>query len=565
MIKSENLNLFWASVIVEELLRCGVDLFCISPGSRSAPLTIAAARRAPDRTLIFPDERGAAFFALGYAKACGRPAALIATSGTAGANFYPAVIEAAAEFIPMVLLTADRPPELHDVGANQTIRQNTLYGDFVCRSFALPCPDERISPLYPVSTVDWALACPGPVHLNVPFREPLEPKAEPYDYPNREAFDRWAASGRPLTEYRISPPRIDEGTMDKIASLLQSSRTPMLVVGGSAFPRPQPRTAELIRRLQLPTHVDVSNPLRFAELGAPAADDVDLIAVPLLPDAVLHLGGPLLSKRLQLLLKKAAPSLYVHVHDLPARVDPEQLVTHRIIAPPEDVAAALLERLPAAAVAAVESCRQALLDELLPKESLNEPAVARLISRLLPPDHALFLSNSMPVRDMHLFAARTVERPVGCRRGVSGIDGIVASAAGFARGCGRPVTLLIGDLALLHDLNSLLLVARTPLPLIIVVINNDGGGIFSFLPIAEHKDLLRDYFQAPHGITFEKAAELFGLAYERPADLRAFEQAYRRAAARPASTLIEVAVNAEENIRLYKDIEAQVKRLGSRS
>jgi 2-succinyl-5-enolpyruvyl-6-hydroxy-3-cyclohexene-1-carboxylate synthase len=565
LISTENINSFWASLVVEELVRSGVTLFCISPGSRSAPLTVAAVRNPQAHSVICNDERGAAFFALGYAKATGVPAALISTSGTAAANYFPAVVEAAMDAAPMILLTADRPPELHETGANQTIRQDHLFDDYLNWRFTMPCPDDRLSSAFVLSTMDWAVARaigtpPGPVHINMMFREPLTPIDRPFLLPQLDAFKNWETSRSPWTQYRQGHTEIAENDLTELLPLLNAAERPLLILGRMASHQEHGKIVELAQRLQWPTHIDIANPLRFLSLDVPAADEIALLSEKFKtsnqPDFVLHLGGAFLSKNLQRLLEASTPNVYIHIHSFFQRSDPGHLITRRIIAEPNHAASLLLDHLHQRPRAKSSADQQNWLDDLLfPDEQLTEPAVARLVSQLLPPDHALFLGNSMPVRDMHLFAQPgAAPRLVGSNRGASGIDGTIASAAGFARGCGTPTTLLIGDLALLHDLNSLLLVHRSTQSLTIIVLNNNGGGIFSLLPIARHPDVM-EFFHSPHGLTFKHAAVMFGLNYEQPKNISEFIKAYTQAVDSGESTLIEVLTDKESNALLHQKIE----------
>ncbi|MDZ7371297.1 MAG: thiamine pyrophosphate-dependent enzyme, partial [candidate division KSB1 bacterium] len=266
--------------------------------------------------------------------------------------------------------------------------------------------------------------------------------------------------------------------------------------------------------------------------------------------------GPFLSKRLQTMLEANPPRCFIHIDEFLRRTDPGHWVTHRFTAAPETVARALAEQLPRHSWVG----KSQGLDEALFLDALDEPSTAFWISRLLPERHGLFLGNSMPVRDMHWFACRSKKpRAVGCNRGVSGIDGTVAAAVGFARGLAAPTTLLIGDLALLHDLNSLLLAARSPLPLTIVVLNNNGGGIFAFLPIADYAEYA-DYFQTPHGLQFRQAAALFGLDYEQPKSVDEFKAAFQRALTSGRSTLIEVISGSRENLQAHRRIEKAIRQ-----
>ena len=581
-----NLPRLWADLLIEELLRSGVGLFCLASGSRSTPLVSAIAEnpRARERVLLHYDERGTAFAALGYARATGHPAAWITTSGTAVANGFPAVVEASTDEAPMILLTADRPPELRDTGANQTIDQPHIFGGYVRWSFDLPAPDPRIDPAMVMTTADQAVhrtlhAPPGPVHLNAPFREPLAPAADGEDYSEYlSGLSRWLNGETPYTTYPATAPSADA---EALYRELRGASRGLLVAGrlGSAAERDSVQS--LAGSLGWPLLPDIASGLRLGgEAQNRAAQNraayYDLLladekfAESHAPEAVLHVGGRLVSKRLQQHISRSAPSPYAVVHASPTRFDPDHRVTHNVEA---DVAkfccelAQLARRDPphpdaewaeSWSIASRKSGEE--LERALPQSvEPSEPLVARAVSRLAPEGWGLFLASSMPVRDMDSYAAADGSAPeVGVNRGASGIDGTVASAAGFSRGLGRPVALVIGDLALLHDLNSLAMLRESPHPLVIVAVNNDGGGIFSFLPVSEHRDIFEPYFGTPHGLCFESAAEMFGLAYERPADGQSFSRAFQEACERSSSTLIEVRTNRDANLALHRDLQQKI-------
>jgi 2-succinyl-5-enolpyruvyl-6-hydroxy-3-cyclohexene-1-carboxylate synthase len=275
---------------------------------------------------------------------------------------------------------------------------------------------------------------------------------------------------------------------------------------------------------------------------------------------VVHVGGRALSKRLEQFLASSSPDPYVVVRENPFRLDPAHRVTHCVEANVLDFCSALA-RAAAENPPAMDSSWTAgwleasqevgrHLDGDLSGEP-NEPLVARALSQNAPPDHGLVVASSMPVRDMDTYATNNgAPVPVAANRGASGIDGTVATAAGFARGLGRPVTLLIGDLALLHDMNSLAMLRDVHV--VVVVLNNDGGGIFSFLPIARHEGFFEAYFGTPQGVVFEPAAKMFGLAYEHPGTMEGFVEAYRSACARGSSTLIEIETDRGENVTLHR-------------
>jgi 2-succinyl-5-enolpyruvyl-6-hydroxy-3-cyclohexene-1-carboxylate synthase len=567
-------NRLWADLIVEELIRTGVDFFCVAPGSRSTPLVAALASNPNAKNLVHFDERGTAFAALGFARASGRPAAWITTSGTAVANGLPAVVEAATDAVPMILLTADRPPELRETGANQTVVQPDIFGGYVRWSFDLPAPDPYLDPAMVLTTVDQAVyrarrAPRGPVHLNLMFREPFLPD------PDEElpAPPRWRESREPYTRYTATRPAVDPADVEHLLEALRPVKRG-LVVAGRLESREQGETAlGLAESLGWPLLPDVGSQVRLGvhSKSLVAYHDALLASEPFketnAPEAVLHIGGRALSKRLEQFLARSRPDPYVVVRENPFRLDPGHQVTHSVEADIVGFCDALARVAgggssvdPAwtagwhEASGRVDICLDRLFAGM---EELNEPLVARLISRHIPEGHGLCVASSMPIRDVDTFAATDgAIVPVAANRGASGIDGTVATAAGFARGSGLPITLLIGDLALLHDLNSLAMLRE--LPVVVAVLNNDGGAIFSFLPVARHKEFFEPYVSTPQGVSFEGAAKMFGFAYELPSTTEEFVEAYSAAVARGAPTLIEVRTDREENVALHRKLFSRI-------
>jgi 2-succinyl-5-enolpyruvyl-6-hydroxy-3-cyclohexene-1-carboxylate synthase len=571
-------NRLWADLIVEELTRTGVDFFCVAPGSRSTPLVAALASNPKAKNLVHFDERGAAFAALGYARASGRPAAWITTSGTAVANGLPAVVEAATDAVPMILLTADRPPELRETGANQTVVQPDIFGGYVRWSFDLPAPEPNLNPAMVLTTVDQAVyrarrAPKGPVHLNLMFREPFLPDPEEHLDEELPAPPRWRESREPYSRYAATRPAVDPDEVEHLAEALRPVKRG-LVVAGRLGSREQGEAAlRLAASLRWPLLPDVGSQVRLGihSKSLVAYHDALLASEPFketnAPEAVLHVGGRALSKRLEQFLARSRPDPYVVVRENPFRLDPGHQVTHSVEADVVSFCDALARV--AGGGSSVDPAWTAgwheasgrvgvYLDRLFAgTDELNEPLVARLISRHIPEGHGLCVASSMPIRDVDTFAATDgAVVPVAANRGASGIDGTVATAAGFALGSGLPITLLIGDLALLHDLNSLAMLRE--LPVVVVVLNNDGGAIFSFLPVARHKEFFEPYFGTPQGVSFEGAAKMFGLAYELPRTTEEFVGAYSAAVARSAPTLIEVRTDREENVALHRNLLSKI-------
>jgi len=578
--QSPDINSLWSSLIIDELVRNGVNYFCISPGSRSTPLTVAAARNAAVHTTICYDERGSAFHALGYARACGKPAAVIATSGTAAANFYPAIIEASVDCIPLIVLTADRPPELRSAGANQTIDQAAMYGGYTRWQFDLPCPDENIPPEAVLTTVDQAAyraVCPpaGPVHLNCMFREPLAPGGTPVHKAGGITMGAWRGNRNPYTDYVLPRRVLAPEEMAVLVETVNMTERGLLVIGRTASWEAAQAAAELARKLGWPVYADITSGLRTGTAGAAVIPYCCLLPLSeffvrtVKPELALHIGGRITSKRFLQFLEGAGQSEYIAVADHPFRHDPVHRVTRRYEA---DISAFCRQLAPAVRNNTGEEWLRLFMepshavgsvvdDVINEKGVLSEIAAARLVSRHIPEKSGLFLASSMPVRDMDMYAAQDGGAvTVGANRGASGIDGTIASAAGFAAGLGETTTLVIGDLAAIHDLNSLALLKSAANPVIAVVVNNGGGGIFSFLPIAQHRDVFERYFKTPHSYHFDSAAAMFGIGYYRPGDAGSFVAAYRSAVNAGSPALIEVVTDAEENYALHRELEQRIVR-----
>jgi 2-succinyl-5-enolpyruvyl-6-hydroxy-3-cyclohexene-1-carboxylate synthase len=471
----------------------------------------------------------------------------------------------------MILLTADRPPELRQTGANQTVDQPDIFGDFVRWRFDLPAPSLDVDPASVLTTVDQAVyraerSPKGPVHLNLMFREPLIPGPEG-DQSTPAGPERWRDTSEPYTRYATTEPAVGYAEVGALWERLRPVERGLVVAGRLATRAQGEAVERLAHSLGWPLLPDVGSQVRLGGDRRNAAFYDVLLADAAFadahaPEAVLHFGGRALSKRLEGFVARHRPDPYVVVREHPFRLDPGHLVTHSVESGIEGFCAALgqavSERPPAAAASWTAGWRAAsgkvemVLDRVLGGgNGLDEPLVARLISREIPDGHGLVVASSMPIRDLDAFAAVDgAGVPVAANRGASGIDGTVATAAGFARGTGGPVTLLIGDLALLHDLNSIAMLRG--LPVTVVVLNNDGGGIFSFLPVSEHKPFFEPFFGTPQGVGFAPAAAMFGLRYESPETPKEFLSAYRASLSGDGPSLIEVRTDRDENVALHR-------------
>jgi 2-succinyl-5-enolpyruvyl-6-hydroxy-3-cyclohexene-1-carboxylate synthase len=538
----------------DELARCGMEHACTAPGSRNTPIVLSLVRGARLRSWSHLDERCAGFFALGAAKASGRPVAVTCTSGTAAANLAPAVIEARHARVPLIVLTADRPPELREVGAGQTIDQIKLYGDAVKWFFEVGVAEATPASLRWIRTLAcrayWTAAQgpPGPVHLNFPLREPLvldEPL--PGDASGRD-------DGRPYVT-------LDEPVHELTAGRHHPSGRIVIVAGADRDTLAARELAGFAARAGIPLLAD---PLSGARHGPAAIAHYDLLlrdpqfAAGHRPQFVIRTGDLPTSKPLRTWLA-GIDAAQISIDADGVWHDPDNVVGLRVHAPVR----ALLSGLTAVEIVASDpdwlaSWRAAdeaagrALDEALGDE-LSEPRVARSLGEWLDRETTLFVASSMPIRDVELFLPAREDGPrVISNRGANGIDGTVSSAFGVAVAGRGPVVLLIGDVALAHDIGGLVAARRLGLSLTIVLLNNDGGGIFHFLPVAGQTDAFEQHVATPHGLEFAHAAELYGCDFARagtPAELHA---AVERSIAGTGTTIIEVRTDRVENLALHR-------------
>ncbi len=566
--------------MVEELIRNGVEYFCIAPGSRSSPLTVAVARHAKAQSMVHFDERGLAFHALGYVMAAKKPAVIICTSGTAVANFLPAVVEASKKKIPLIVLTADRPPELRQTGAVQTIDQVHMFGKYALWHCDMPCPDLSIKPEFVLTTIDQAfyqsVRNRGVVHLNCMYREPLAPTptATPWGT-YLGGITRWQKSKTPYTTYVTNfegAPIFDPAP---IVQRIDAIKNGIIAVGKLSGEAEAAQILGFARRLHWPVFPDVSSGLRLGHSQEGIIHYFDQILssskaqAKITVDGIVHFGGRLTSKRFYDFVERKAPTEYITALNHALRADPLHKVSLRLECAPaqfcEQVGPQLKGR-PAGAlykslVKANDMADAAIEKFFIDDERLCEPRLARLVSQMLPKGSGLFLANSLPVREADMYADyKGPAVQVAGNRGASGIDGTIAAAAGFARGLKKPVTLMIGDLATLHDLNSLAILKAIDEPFVAVVINNGGGGIFSFLPIAGFGDVFEKFYGTPHSATFANAAAMFELQYARPQSARDFAKAYAKAIKSKTATIIEVMTGREENVLVHRKLQELLAR-----
>jgi len=558
--EAPNLSCAWADAVAEELARGGVRHVVVSPGSRSAPLALAVAAQPGLRDHAILDERSAAFFALGLARASRAPVALVCTSGTAAANYLPAVVEAHHGGVPLVLLTADRPPALRDCGAGQTIDQVGLYGRCVRFSFDAPSPiasDEAFRHLRVL--VCRALACargplPGPSHLNLPFVEPLAPVPAPSERAALRALGALAGKGRGDAPFTRADPASgllpDVGVLERLADALSSEPCGWIAVGPlDAGPALARAILELANACGWPVLADVLSQLRTgSEAVGCVVDAHDALLRQadftrrVAPRAVLRLGALPTSKAFRLFLE-ARPGLRQWVVDPGGWSEPTALAAEVVRADPlllcRELARRVQARRPAEARAfrgcwtrAGSLARETLHSAIARRPELDEAAVATALAQVLPEGATLFVASSMPVRDVDAFW------PAGPRRvrflanrGANGIDGTLSTAIGVAHEAPGACAVLLGDLAFLHDMGALLLASRCERDLLVVLVDNDGGGIFELLPVAEAagRAVFERHFATPQRVDLARLAGAFGLPFRiahSPGELAAALEAY---------------------------------------
>ncbi len=583
----------WGRTLVDELAAGGLEAVCIAPGSRSTPLTVAFAEH-PDVTVFSHlDERSAGFFALGRARRTGDPTALVCTSGTAAANFHPAVIEANQARVPLLVLTADRPHELRDSGANQTVDQVKLYGDAVRWDAELPDPeaDERkvraLRTTAARALAETAGVEPGPVHLNCPFRKPLEPIDRPDDVP--DSFDdTLAGRGRtgPFVETTAGTRTLEANQHRPLVEALERAERPLIVAGpvdpADLITLDPDTVLSVAERLGAPIFADPLSGVRFGahvDAGTGSARssvvggyDAYVEELPD-PDVVVRFGASPTSKPLCHALRDADARQFL--------LDPAGkwreatfTATDLLAASPGPVFEALLEQFddglePSAHdgwlsdVQAAERRHWAIRDDALAAAELEaapfEGAILASVFDHAPDPATVFVSNSMPIRDADRFARpRDAGLTVLGNRGASGIDGITSTALGAGSAADEPLVLVTGDLAFYHDSNGLLAVDRCDVDATVVLLDNDGGGIFHKLPIEEFEPPFTDQFKTPHDLEFEALAELYGLEFER-VEPTAFESAYRRSLGQEGTQVLAVAFDAEASHRRREDLKDRVR------
>ena len=582
-VKLENRNYVFAGAFVDELARSGLRDVCICPGSRSSPLAISFARHSGIRKWTHLDERSAGFFALGIARNSGRPVAVVCSSGTASANFLPAVAEGRYGLVPLIFLTADRPADLVNWGALQTIDQTRIYGDHVKLSVHAEAREVTTDLMAYIRT----LACrvyatsnvspQGPVHVNFPFREPLEPSLVLTDFPeniSEDDFEAWQGrvNGNPFVSNSVNETIPNIKNLKALVSYMSGVEHGLIVCG----PNYQAGFANLITKLaskwKYPIFADALSGVRVGSHDRSMVLDTydaylrdDDLCTRVSPDLIIRFGPLPVSKALTQYLEKHRNAYQILVDESDNWRDPFRIVSQFFNVSPVSFCEALTPLVNKERehntwsewwLQANSTVRQAIARQIDSYDKMFEGKVFSRLSNLIDDDTVLFVGNSMPVRDLDTFYP-TSSKAVNfvANRGASGIDGVVSSALGIAAAAvTKKVILVIGDISLYHDMNGLLAAKLHGLNATVVVLNNNGGGIFSFLPQAAHKDVFEEYFGTPHDLNFKSAADLYGLNYSFIQDWDAFDKAVNESLLNEGVSLIEIPGDRADNVELHSEV-----------
>jgi len=571
-MKKINKNILWSTIFFEQLAKLGVKHVCISPGSRSTPLTLAAVYNKKLTCLKIIDERSSAFFASGIARTTGAPVALICTSGTATAEYYPAIIEAYQQRIPLIICTADRPLELVNKGANQTINQKNLYANHI-RFFAdagLPEVSknklESIRKLAVQSFEISSLTNQGPVHINFPFEKPFEPESYTDSIPLKLELN-YTTNGELK---RITRPLSKD--VNQLMKHITKAKRGLIIVGPDQYDAKFPRLLnEVSSKTGFPIFADGASQLRF---GKSAKNNVIANYDALLrseyflrdfhPDLILHFGRTITSKGLEQFLEKTSAPKYL-INEFGDWFDPTGSAKNALAIKPFLFCQQLLESETLSKLSVEKKQWRKFLStsdvhaEKIKKNTLqipffpNEPSIINLLLKYLPGKANVMLSNSLPVRDFDFFASNlNKEITVYHNRGASGIDGIISTALGIAYSSNNPTVLLTGDIAFYYDLTSLLTAKQYKIPLIIILVNNDGGGIFQFLPIAKYENVFEQFFTMPHALSFKAFVKEFGGNYSLVKKQSDFKKQMNKSLTATNFSLLEIKTNAKTSLALRR-------------
>lgn len=565
----------YTSAFVDELSRVNIKHAVISPGSRSTPISMLLAKHPNIEVHVNLDERSAAFFALGLAKVTGEPVAIVCTSGTAAANYFPAIIEAHYSRIPLVVITADRPHELREVGAPQAIDQIHLYGKYVKWFCEMALPEMTSTSIQYVRNVSKraakvALSKPaGPVHLNLPLREPLVPIMD-QDYFHVGRGERLEVQSSP-----ISTSSIGDDFSTEIVNELTKYKKGIIICGEIHDDSFSEAVIELAEKLGYPILADPLSQLRTCSTQTQVIDCYDTflrieeVTQAFRPDVIIRFGSMPVSKALTLFVKSCKQTPHFIVDGSGGWREPTGLGTHMVDCDETTFCKQLSQKLNNLERnqwfekwEQINTSTRAGLESIKLETNMSEGKIFAELNNLLPINTNLFVGNSMPIRDCDtFFHCNDTNSKVFANRGANGIDGIVSTALGVSA-AGQPTLLVIGDVSFYHDLNGLLASKMQKRNLTIILVNNDGGGIFSFLPQSAEKEHFEDLFGTPHGLDFSHAVTMYGGQFTRVENWNHFADTLLNSFKTEGLKVIEVVTEREENVqkhrKLWKDVSQEI-------
>jgi len=572
MTSTSALTLYTAA-FVDELTKCGLKDVVISPGSRSTPMSMMMAEHPEMKVWLEIDERSAGFFALGMAKAKKEPVALVCTSGTAAANYMPAIAEAYLSRVPLLVITTDRPHELRDVGAPQAIDQINLFGKYAKWFVEMALPEENENMLRYVRTFvgrAMATAVKGPsgvVHMNFPFREPLIP-----DFSIESLFNVGRMPRERYVKVSIGTLHPNQEIVRELTEIAQHTEKGLIIVGPQDEPELVVAVTRLAEKLKYPILAD---PLSQLRSGIHDMDWVidsydtflreDRFAFSYQPEVIIRFGAMPVSKALLLYLKRHANTRQVIVDEDGGWREPTLLASDMVYANSKMLCKMILDQLQDRNITrtgdwaehwvTVNSKTRALLIDEGKREILFEGRIILEIAELLPENSTLFIGNSMPIRDVDSFFFNNRK---GIRmlanRGANGIDGIISSAIGASTVAEVPLVLVIGDLSFYHDMNGLLAAKLNKLNITIILVNNDGGGIFSFLPQSDHPKHFEALFGTPIGLDYSHAVTMYGGSFQRITDWNEFRDTFTMEIRKEGLSVIEIPTNRQENVIAHQEV-----------
>ncbi len=582
-----NRNIFWTDTFVNELVSSGVKYVCISPGSRNTPLTLAFANNKKIKSFLHIDERSGGFFALGLAKASDTPVALVCTSGTATAEFYPAIIEAYQQRIPLIVCTADRPPELLDVGANQTINQNNMYKNHIRWFFDAGLPEpmtkriKHIKALAKRAVYESTTRSRGPVHINFPFRKPFEPESYTDEVDNKLIE---LAKSNSIDSKKLFKEEEKNITTEKwfseVNNHLMKKKKGIIIAGPENYNSRFHENCKLLsEKLGYPIFADGASQLRFGKsTKTNIISNYDAIlrsnkfAKKYKPEIILQFGRTVTSKALETFLENTNAVRFM-INEYGDWFDPSNRATASLACKPYIFCETMLQKLESNSIPKQKNNWLEIFIEadkiasktkknIIEKSNFaNEPRTIIELLNALPEKSKIMISNSMPIRDFDYFATKTDKSfTIFNNRGASGIDGITSTALGITAENNYPTVLLTGDLAFYHDLNGMLAAKKYSLPLTVILINNNGGGIFEVLPISDYGKVFKEYFIAQHNLDFKPLVEAYCGKYFLINSWNDFKNKIQESIQEKNFTVLEIKTDAQKSLHLRRKFWSEVDK-----